>query len=193
MPDQLSFDLGGPEPLPAEDVEAPNLFYALRPPAEVCEEMMAAGAEISRLEGLNPPRPARVLHLTLCKIGNYGRSASVIETARRIGGDILGRGFSVSLTRLMHFQGAGAVVFAAEEMAAELANLNSDLVRALRREGFKLPASFKPHVTFVYEKIRTVPEAVLPQPILWSPEAFELVSSPPGETRHEILGRWGLT
>ncbi len=83
-----------------------------------------------------------MLHLTLCKIGHYGHSASVVETARRIGDGIAGRSFSVALSRLMHFQGAGAVVFAADETPVELAGLNADLVRALRREGFKRrPAS----------------------------------------------------
>jgi len=189
---QLSFDLGGPEPLPPEDTETPNLFYALRPPADVCEQMMTAGIDISGREGLRPPRPASVLHLTLCKIGHYGRSASVIETTQRIGDSIASKGFSVSLTRLMHFQGAGAVVFACDETPAELAGLNADLVRALRREGFKPPASFKPHVTFVYEKNFLVPEALLANSISWRPDVFELVSSPPRETRHEILGSWRL-
>ena len=154
---------------------------------------MAAATGISRREGLRAPRPAAVLHLTLCKIGNYGRSASVIETARRIGAGIVCQGFDVSLTRLMHFQGAGAVVLACDEAPAELARLNNSLVRALRRDGFKPPAGFKPHMTFVYENHRLLPEALLPQPILWSADAFELVSSPSGETRHEILGCWPLT
>lgn len=190
---QLSFDLGGPGPLPPEDPEAPNLFYALRPPADVRAEIMAAATDASLRQGLKPPRPASVLHLTLCKIGHYGRSASVIEAARRIGDGVAGRGFSVTLTRCMHFQGAGAVVLACDETPAELAGLNADLVRALRREGFKPPTGFRPHVTFVYEYKSPVPEALLPRPIVWQADAFELVSSPPGETRHEILGSWPLT
>lgn len=190
---QLSFDLGGPEPLPPEDIEAPNLFYALRPPADACLEIMAQAGEVSRRERLRPPRPASVLHLTLCKIGRYGHVASVIETARRIGDGIAGRPFDVSLNRLMHFQGAGAVVFATDRTASDLAALNADLVRELRRDGFRSPAGFKPHVTFVYEKRFLTPEASLSRPIQWRAEEFELVSSPPGETRHEVLGRWALT
>ena len=154
---------------------------------------MSVATDISRREGLRAPRPAAVLHLTLCKIGNYGGSASVIEMARWIGDSIVCQGFDVSLTRLMHFQGAGAVVLACDETPAELARLNDSLVRALRRDGFKPPAGFKPHMTFVYEKNRLLPEVLLPRPIIWRANAFELVSSPPGETRHEVLGRWSLT
>lgn len=189
---QLSFDLGGPEPLPPEDTEAPNLFYALRPPADACLEIMAEASEVSRRERLRPPRPASVLHLTLCKIGHYGHVASVIETARRIGDSVSARGFDVALARLMHFQGAGAVVFASDVVAAELSALNADLVRALRREGFKPPTSFKPHVTFVYEKRFLLPETGMSRPIGWRATEFELVLSPPGETRHEVLGVWPL-
>lgn len=189
---QLSFDLGGPELLPPEEPDAPNLFYALRPPADVGLEIMAEASEVSRRERLRPPRPASVLHLTLCKIGHYGHVASVMETARRIGDAVTGKGFDVALTRLMHFHGAGAVVFASDETALDLSALNGDLVRALRREGFKPPTGFKPHVTFVYEKTVLVPEMALPRPILWRADAFELVSSPPGETRHEVLAQWPL-
>ncbi len=189
---QLSFDLGGPEPLPPEDLEAPNLFFALRPPADVGLEIMAEASEVSRRERLRPPRPASVLHLTLCKIGNYGHVASVIETARRVGDGVAGRGFDVALTRLMHFQGAGAVVFASDTVATELSGLNADLVRGLRREGFKPPSGFKPHVTFVYEKRFLVPETPLSRPVRWWASEVELVLSPPGETRHEVLGRWAL-
>ena len=189
---QLSFDLGGPEPLQPEDPDAPNLFYALRPPGDVGLEIMGEASEVSRRERLRPPRPASVLHLTLCKIGNYGHSASVIETARRIGGGIARGHFDVALTRLMHFQGAGAVVLAADRTAPELSALNGDLVRELRREGFKPPAGFKPHVTFVYEKRFLVAEAPLSRPLGWRATEFELVLSPPGETRHEVLGVWPL-
>lgn len=153
---------------------------------------MAAAQDVSRREGLKAPRPASVLHLTLCKIGHYGRSASVIKTATKVGDTIVARPFSVALTRLMHFQKAAAVVFAADQTPAELSGLNTDLVRALRREGFKPPASFKPHVTFVYEKALLVPEALLPRPITCVAREFELVSSPPGATRHDVLGRWPL-
>jgi len=154
---------------------------------------MAVATDMSLREALPLPRPASVLHLTLCEIGQYGRSASVIETAKRIGDGVAGRGFSLSVTRRMHFPGAGALVLAADEIPAELAALNRGLVRALRREGFKPPSGFKPHLTFGYEKSRLVPEAALLHPIKWSPETFELVSSPRGETRHDILGRWRLT
>ena len=45
---QLSFDLGGPQPPPPENPGSPNLFFAVRPPPYVCEEIMAVAAEICR-------------------------------------------------------------------------------------------------------------------------------------------------
>jgi 2'-5' RNA ligase len=190
---QLSFDLGGPEPLPAEDPDAPNLFFALRPPVEVGAEAIAVASDISHREGFKAPRPASVLHLTLCKIGHYGRSERVIEMARGVGDAIVANPFRVVLTRLMHFQGSGAVVFASDQTPPDLSALNADLVRALRREGFKPASGFKPHMTFVYERGFLVAETLLANPIAWEACEFELVSSPPGETRHEVLGRWDLT
>ncbi|MFC5343493.1 2'-5' RNA ligase family protein [Brevundimonas staleyi] len=133
-----------------------------------------------------------MLHLTLCKIGHYGWEGSVIQTALEIGDRVAGQTSTVSLTKLMHFRNSDAVVLAADVTPRPLFDLREALALELRRQFFKPGSGFKPHATFVYEKRFEVPEALLPRPILVPVEAFELISSPPRETRHKTLRVWPL-
>lgn len=153
---------------------------------------MAVVTQICLEQGLEPPRLERVLHLTLCKIGHYGWIESVIETALQIGDRVSGRASRVAMTKVMHFRNSNAVVLTGDETPADLLEFRQGLALELRREGFKPETSFKPHMTFVYEEGFLVPEAPLAQPI-WCPvDAFELVSSPPGQQRHDTLKVWPL-
>lgn len=197
-PNQLWLNLGDrPERPPPTAVHGDSVFFAIRPDPETALRAEEFTGGLQRRYGLpGTPRPARVLHMSLIGLGDYQRlSRDVIATARHAASTVRRIPFVVALDRVRNFNRTEGytIVLDGDDGVVGFLALYQALGKAMEDVGLKLDrrAEVTPHLTLHYSD-RSVPEAVLDEPIAWTVREFVLVRSRYGNTRHDCLDRWPL-
>ncbi|HEV2678671.1 MAG TPA: 2'-5' RNA ligase family protein [Aliidongia sp.] len=196
-PNQQQLDLGDQylnRPLAAE---GDNVYFAMLP-----DPMTAA--RIGRyLDGLKTergfvesPRPARVLHISLCPLGLYQNlSLKRLDDAMQAASLVRHHRFDIALDRLISFGSKQnpSLVFAGDDGTVGVSDLYEALRKALARlrPRLSIPKAIKPHLTGFYRG--AIPkEILLESPFKWTAHEFVLVRSCRGQSRLEPLGSWPL-
>ena len=173
------------------------VYFALRPPAAVAEQVRTIIAPRLRREGLTGRLvPADRLHVSLIGLGCFPRVPSqVVEMACRVAEAIAGRPFRLAFNRLASWgrgDGQRAVVLSGDDGVIGVETLHDALHAALAARGMVRgrPRPFWPHMTVLHDR-RELPETFV-GPVNWLVEDFVLIDSLHGEGRHELVGRWRL-
>jgi 2'-5' RNA ligase len=163
----------------------------------------AAVARISQLQARlkaelklwGKPLQADRLHVTLCHLGDYaGLNDDVV---RRANAAMTGKSFApfdVTFDRVASFVNRARnkpFVLQGKEGVAAAEAFQKQLHEGLKSAGLgKWAKPYTPHVTLLYDNQQVAEQAI--EPITWRIEAFVLVHSELGKTRHHILQRWPL-
>ncbi|MBD9528346.1 2'-5' RNA ligase family protein [Paracoccus sp. PAR01] len=168
-------------------------FYAARPPDAVADQM----AEVWQLFGTGDKLRRDKLHMTLLPVTDVAEvPEGMVELLLAAGATVRQPSFEMELDRLVTWHhgrghnnplvlttatgrsaGADAVVRA----------LNSALPQELHWPQWRLV----PHVTLAYGK-GFAEDLILPRPIRWHVDSFNLTESLRGKGRHIPLGTWQL-
>jgi 2'-5' RNA ligase len=174
-----------------------NVFFAVMPDATAaeCIARMAQDLVGSRHIAAVPLPPER-FHVSLFAIGGFSGTcpSTVINHAKAIAGTVLMSPFDVAFDRVASFGGRGgkrALVLLGGEGVAGLVRLQQTLSLAMLKAGvgMRQRSKFIPHLTMMYAD-KTSEFAV--EPISWTVNAFILVDSLYGQSKHELLARWPL-
>lgn len=100
--------------------------------------------------------------------------------------------FNVTFDRVLSFAGNGAFVLAGGDGVEKLKDFRRVLGSSLSKiePGKRMPSSFTPHVTLLYDDRVVVPEQPV-ELVSWTVREFVLVHSRDQE-RHRVLARWLL-
>jgi RNA 2',3'-cyclic 3'-phosphodiesterase len=132
--------------------------------------------------------PAENIHLTLEFLGEIGEER--LGLLHDVAAAVRGRRFKLSMDRVGSFRRARVAWAGCESPAPQAMELQADLSRRLRAEGFDLEERpFAPHVTLARKTQASVLRARI-EPIEWRVKEFALVSSNAG--RYTTLASWRL-
>jgi 2'-5' RNA ligase len=166
-----------------------RLFFALRPPLPLARQITAAASwfETDR-DKLRPEH----LHVTIDILDDHDRVSTTLERDLKAIGDAVeavpfalqfdtavGSDRSIAL-RPRHKNASLAALHQRIAVAREAAGLRA-------REGYR----FSPHMTLGYRDGVSFTQPIAP--IGWDVDAFVLVHSHVGRTRHDVIGRWLLS
>lgn len=165
-----------------------NLFFAIRPPVEICERMADLAASFAI--GGRPMRLDR-LHITVLQLvcGDV-LPDGLAEEAAAIAATLDAAPFSVYFNQLV--AGERSTLLRSIEPLDALCSFRERLGLLLRQAGlgFRMDQPFNPHVTLLYGNTQAF--VTQDDPIIWRVEEFVLIDSHIGETRHDEVGRWPL-
>ncbi len=192
---QLVLDLGGGREFrPREGGRPARYFFALLPDAEAKLRIDRLARDLhARLRASGRLRGPDKYHVTLRGIaapdGPFGQN---IAMAHRVAESIRKASFAVMFNQAASFGAAPNYAFSLTTRADLLAasGLSATLHDTLRRAGLKVDgASFQPHVTLFYDRVRRAPVDV-PE-LCWQVREFVLIESV-DHRKYEILGSWPL-
>ncbi len=126
MQQQLSLDLGGmaqlrPPPVRGHDPHPRSrcdLFFAVLPEARIAEQASALAHDLRKTHRLRaPPRPANLLHATLCCVGAASDLPDIaLSAVRRAAETVAMKRFTLELTHFLSFrQGQQALVLCGDK------------------------------------------------------------------------------
>jgi 2'-5' RNA ligase len=151
-----------------------RLFFALRPPLPLARQITAAA---SWFETDGDKLRSEHLHVTIDILDDHDRVSTALE--RDIGGGVHGSDRSIAL-RPRHKNASLAALHQRIAVAREAAGLRA-------REGYR----FSPHMTLGYRDGVSFTQPIAQ--IGWDVDAFVLIHSHVGRTRHDVIGRWLLS
>jgi 2'-5' RNA ligase len=173
-----------------------RLFFALYPDSETAAQIVAFATAFlaeNQLKG-RAAAPER-LHVTLAFLGDHdGVPKNLVSRAKAAADQVTLQPFTCAFDRVMNFKrddrGGPLVLLTAGD--GLLFELQARLAAALAREHIHLPErNFTPHITLAYDAVE-----VEEQPAgrySWQVNAFQLMHSFIGQSRHAPLGRWPLS
>jgi 2'-5' RNA ligase len=179
--------------MPEKDREPINLFFALRPPAEVGDAIDTLGAKLQRAHRLRGAKIARErLHNTLAAAQDQRRTPQdIIARARSAGQRVRFKPFKVRFEWTESFDiHRDRYPFVLRGDLKVLTDFRRCLGAEMAQSGLAVPNAYTPHVTLLWAD-RAV-EAYPIAPIDWLVTDFVLVSSLVGQSRHDILDHWQL-
>jgi 2'-5' RNA ligase len=166
-----------------------RMFFAIRPPLALARQITEAAAWFD-VDG-HALRPEH-LHVTIDILDDHERVSTALERDLKAIGDAVqaapfavqfdtavGSDRSVAL-RPRGKNGSLAALRERIAVAREAAGL-------LGREGYR----FSPHMTLGYRDGAPFTQDIVP--IGWTADAFVLIHSHIGRTRHDVIGRWLLS
>jgi 2'-5' RNA ligase len=176
---------------------ADNVFFALRPAKTVEPQVNRIAANFIERYGLlgKPLGPDRY-HISLYGLGTFdGRNPCIEMKAREAAGRIELVEFAISFDRVVSFAGKDdrrALVLISKGGNEDLFDFHRRLGEAMRWSGLarKVRKAFTPHMTLLYDS-RAVPEQEI-EPLQWTVQAFCLIHSEQGFSRHHELQSWPL-
>lgn len=192
---QLVLDLGGGREFrPREGGRPARYFFALLPDAEARPRIDLMARDLrARLRASGQLRGPDKYHVTLRGIavpdGPFGQS---IAMARTVAKAVRKTPFAVMFNQAASFGTAPNYAFAlmTREGLPGANSLSVALHDALRRAGLKVDgASFQPHVTLFYDRVRRTPIDV-PE-LRWAVREFVLIEST-DHRKYVILDSWPL-
>ncbi len=196
---QLSFDFGGvetpPRPGRASADRCDVFFAVLLDPGTASEAYGLARATCDRHGLKGQPRPARLLHMTVCGVGAFSRLPEhAVADARRAAETVELAAFAYRLDHILSFRHRQhPLVLCGDEGQNEFRMLHIQLARALRRAGLPVAInrSLKPHLTLAYGQ-REIARTDLATPLIVPVREFVLIQSFYGRGEHAHLGCWPL-
>jgi len=179
---------------PAGDGRRQTLFFALLPPPEVAERLVASMPAFQRQHGLGGrPIEAGRLHVTLCAAAKaVGRDMPVefIEAARAAVNGMRHAPIELHFDRAGTFTESGAVVLTGSGNG-DATSLSRLLTGPLKRNGLAGEGGSSPHLTLFYDKRHHLAPVTV-EPVRWTSSDFVLLISHVGQSRYDELGRWPL-
>jgi 2'-5' RNA ligase len=170
-----------------------RLFFANKPSLEQRLSIAELGARLCkahRLEG--SLMDAGRLHVTLASAwAEHLSLQEAIWQAQTLAMTVRAAPLSARFDSSGSFRGADhhPFVLCASDGLPALAAFRDQLRETMRRSGFAVSSSYKPHMTLIWADRRVEDNPIAP--ISWPIEDFELVLSAGGD--HIQLGRWPLT
>ncbi|KQZ93878.1 hypothetical protein ASD64_02940 [Mesorhizobium sp. Root157] len=189
---------GGQMILPGlEARRADNLFFALRPDMTAALEANEIAGDFSKKYGLlgKSLGPSRY-HISVHGLGTFdGRNPGIELKAEDAASRFEFAAFPIRFNRAMSFSGNDdkrPLVLVASGGNEELFDFHRRLGEAMRWSGLgrKVSKAFTPHMTLLYDH-RAVPEQEI-EPLQWTVQAFCLIHSEQGFSRHTERHRWPL-
>ena len=165
-----------------------NLFFAVRPPEDICTRIADATASLP--VGGKPLRRDRLHISTLNLVQRDIVPPGLGEEAAEVAASIRCAPFTVMFDRLV--AGTKSMLLVPSEPLDQLRMFRERLGFTLMRSGlpFRLEGQFSPHVTLLYGNELTFETEI--DPIIWTVEEFVLIDSFVGKTKHVEVGRWPL-
>ncbi|MET0519942.1 MAG: 2'-5' RNA ligase family protein [Burkholderiaceae bacterium] len=173
-----------------------RLFFALRPAAATVAAVEALSAQLRAEQGLQgAPLPCAQLHITLHHLGDFSRfPQELAQRAMAAAATLHVAPFELVLDQAISFSRRPPrkqpCVLLAGEPLAPLKAFHAALVAALKAAELYRYASFRPHLTLLYDRRAIAPQPVAP--LRWTATEFLLVDSLLGQGRHEVLAAWPL-
>lgn len=171
-----------------------ELFFVLKPPASLSEEIYEAACAHARGRTSRKPHAPHLLHVSLLLMDEFDKPPREliprIETAI---GAIRARPLTVTLDGCALYGGGRHLALTSTARNADIQAFTRMLHGALSRQNlprqaFRAPS---PHVTIIYGYgRRELP--TIEKPYAWLASKFALVYSHNGETRHEQFGCWSF-
>jgi 2'-5' RNA ligase len=173
-----------------------RLFFALRPDAATVARIEALGERLRTEQGLRGHllKPAH-FHITLYRLGDFCRfPQELVERAMAAALTLRAAPFEIVLDQAMSFkrreQKNQPCVLLAGEPLAPLKALHAELVSVLKVAGLYRYASFKPHLTLLYDHLAIAPQPI--EPLRWTAGELLLVNSLLGHSEHVVVASWPL-
>jgi 2'-5' RNA ligase len=171
-----------------------KLFFALRPPPELCPAIERLGTTLQRAHRLQGKITSRDrLHNTLAAIGHPRRSMEdALIRAHQAGAGLTYPAFPVRFEWTQSFdvrRDRYPLVLRGD--LASLVGFQRALAAQMTREGLPVPLSYTPHITLLWAD-RPVADYPI-APIGWVVQDFVLMMSVVGRSRHFELRRWRLS
>ena len=170
-----------------------NVFFALLPDETDTPRVTGEAAQCMRSAGLAVRRTDVVrLHVTLAILG-----AALDNRTLSMAGWAADRvslpAFDARFYRAMTFgRSDGPFVLTGQAGLMPVRRLRTALAYALADQGLRVRSTYQPHMTLSYGRRRHVAEHAIP-PLAFPVQAFHLVRSHVGLSRHERLASWPLT
>lgn len=134
------------------------------------------------------------LHVTLFHLGDWASlPEEIVRLAKEAAALVDVPAFDAAFQRSESFRNStGIYPFVLTGDETQWRALHTSLGAALKRVGLggATQGSFKPHITFLRDKLRAAPNPLVP--IRWTAKDFVLIHSLLGKTTHIHLGRWPL-
>jgi len=174
---------------------ADNVFFALRPDRTAALEADVIAGEFSKRYGLlGKSLGPNLYHVSVHGLGTFdGRNRGIELKAEDAASRIDCIDFPIRFGRAMSFAGRDGkqpLVLVASDDNEELFDFHRQLGDAMRWSGLarKVRKTFTPHMTLLYDS-QAVPEQEI-EPLQWRVQAFCLIHSEQGFSRHTELQRW---
>lgn len=174
-----------------------QLFLALflpSPARDIAADVAQGLRRQHRLRG--PPLRTHRLHVSLYGLGRFASvPPHLLEMPGPAVDDLPLAPFNVTFDQALSFKGASRrpLVLTSNDGLAALRYFHQRLAVWVS-DSFgvhRLPKSFTPHVTLLYDRQGISPQAIAP--VSWTVTDFSLVLSVVGQTRYVFLERWRLT
>ena len=190
-----------PPPHLPEKTAPQRIFVALMPGMQAAVKACSVAENISHEQRLAASlRPPRILHMTLCFIGDYLNTPHpVLFGASEALSRLVTPDFEARLDHAVDFRvrnGQRALVLCSSQPNDALSFLQQQVVEVLSEAGVisSRPGGFTPHMTLFYHQRQTPIETWwLDEPIVWRAGGFRLIESFYGQTRYVNHGDWPLS
>lgn len=176
---------------------ADNIFFALRPDMTAAREADGIADDFIKRHGLlGKPLGLPRYHVSVHGLGTFdGRNPGIELKAEDAARRIECIAFPIRFGRAMSFAGKDGrqpLVLVASDENEELFEFHCRLGDAMRWSGLarKVRRAFTPHMTLLYDS-RMMPEQEI-EPLQWEVQAFCLIHSQQGLSRHRELRRWPM-
>ncbi|MEG3084216.1 2'-5' RNA ligase family protein [Sphingomonas sp. PB2P12] len=166
-----------------------RLFFALRPPLPLARQITAA-ASWFETDG-DKLRPEH-LHVTIDILDDQDRVSTVLERdLKAIGDAVEAAPFALQFDTAVGTD--RSIALRPRRKNDSFAALYRRIAVAREAAGLRARAGFRssPHMTLGYRAGTPFTQAIAP--IGWTADAFVLVHSHVGRTRHDVIGRWMLS
>lgn len=165
-----------------------RLFFMLRPPIVLARQITSAAHWFEGGKGMLAPER---LHVTIDILDDFADAGAMpTQQLREIGAEIAAAPFAITFDRVVASTHSIALRPSAKVAGLDALRAALGKARAARgiaeRDGYR----FSAHMTLGYRKGASMNQRIAP--LGWEVDAFELVHSHVGATRHDVLGRWAL-
>ena len=165
-----------------------RLFFAIRPPLPLARQITAAA---SWFETDGDKLPPEHLHVTIDILDDHDRVSTALERdLKSIGDAVEAAPFALQFDTVVGSE--RSIALRPRHKNASLAALHQRIAVAREATGLRALENyrFSPHMTLGYREGAPFTQAIAP--IGWTADAFVLVHSHVGRTRHDVIGRWLL-
>ncbi|MEG3161942.1 2'-5' RNA ligase family protein [Sphingomonas sp. LB2R24] len=165
-----------------------RLFFAIRPPLPLARQITAAAVWFET-DG-DKLRPEH-LHVTIDILDDHDRVSTALERdLKAIGDAVEAAPFALQFDTAVGSE--RSIALRSRHKNASLAALHQRIAVARESAGLsqRKGYQFSPHMTLGYRDGAPFTQTIAP--IGWAADAFVLVHSHVGRTRHDVIGRWLL-